>query len=154
VTADVSTPLPFDSVSFFTSGNLDICVIHLHFTTYSRRSFYLVRFIVDALDATRCRHEIKANNRWEDAGFNPNDARNNIRVVYKLGTGTMLTEDQFEGDARPLIIAKEEDLECPSIVFSLTKDDDKSNYGVVKCVTNAWFGVPNQVRSCRRVLRG
>lgn len=44
----------------------------------------------------------------------------------------------------PLILANERDFECPSIVFSLTRDDDKSNYSVVKYVTNAGFGVPNQ----------
>ena len=52
----------------------------------------------------------------------------------------------FNGEPRPLIVASERDLESPSIVFSLTRTDDKSNYGFIKYATNAVFGVPNQVR--------
>ena len=96
-------------------------------------------------DTKRCCHQVKVNNRWEDAGFRANDADNYVRFVYSLQDGTKLKDGDFRGDPRPLIVADERDLECPSIVLSLTRDDDKSNYGVVKYVTNAEFGVPNQV---------
>jgi len=66
--------------------------------------------------------------------------------VYQLENGIELKDGDFDGEPRPLIVASESDLECPSIVFSLTRTDDKSNYGFIKYATNAAFGVPNQVR--------
>lgn len=102
------------------------------------------------LDTKHSRHQVKVDNRWEDAGFDLNDAENNVRLVYQLEDGTILKKgEHFHDDPKPLIVAEERDLECPSIVFSLTRDDDKSNYGVVKYVANAEFGIPNQVRSFR-----
>ena len=102
------------------------------------------------LDTKHSRHQVKVDNRWEDAGFDLNDAENNVRLVYQLEDGTILKKgEHFHDDPKPLIVAEERDLECPSIVFSLTRDDDKSNYGVVKYVANAKFGIANQVRSFR-----
>lgn len=95
-------------------------------------------------DTKRRCHQVKVNGQWEDAGFHPNDAGNNVRFVYELEDGKKLQDGDFRGDPMPLILANERDVECPSIVFSLTRDDDKSNYSVVKYVTNAGFGVPNQ----------
>ena len=150
VTVDISTLSIIASVSHFwlalkrsilvvvfdSSHHVIICPIRLRLINY--------------VDTKRCCHQVKVNNRWEDADFRASDVDNYVRFVYSLQDGTKLKDGDFRGDPKPLIVADEKDLECPSIVFSLTRDDDKSNYGVVKYVANAEFGVPNQVSPHRK----
>ena len=123
-------------------ANLDPSMLSFSIHISHHYCSFRMQIIIDT--KRRC-HQVKVNGQWEDAGFHPNDAGNNVRFVYELEDGKKLQDGDFRGDPMPLILANERDVECPSIVFSLTRDDDKSNYSVVKYVTNAGFGVPNQV---------